>query len=72
LSGWRDSNSRPLISHERKDKLVEEEYHPFKNFSFTKYRRTKTRKRAIAKEDMMKIYLDSFDNDVLDVNFIFG
>ncbi|MBB3841069.1 integrase [Runella defluvii] len=44
-----------LLNYARKDKLVKDDYHPFKEFSFAKYRRTKTRKRAISKDEMMSI-----------------
>jgi len=45
---------KTLISYAKKDGLVAEEYHPFKNISFKKYRAIKTKKRAILKSDIQK------------------
>lgn len=46
---------KTLINYARKDGIVKKEYDPFEGISFAKYRRVKTRKRALPKEVMMKI-----------------
>ncbi|AXE17852.1 site-specific integrase [Runella rosea] len=43
------------LNYAKKDKLVKDDYTPFKEFSFSKYRRAKTKKRAISKEEMLRI-----------------
>jgi integrase len=43
------------LNYAKKEKLVKDDYYPFKEFSFSKYRRTKTKKRSISKEEMMRI-----------------
>ncbi|MBS3916055.1 MAG: site-specific integrase [Bacteroidetes bacterium] len=46
---------KTLINYARKDGIVKKEYNPFEGISFAKYRRVKTRKRALPKETMLKI-----------------
>lgn len=46
---------KTLINYARKDGIVSKEYDPFEGISFAKYRRVKTRKRALPKEVMVKI-----------------
>ncbi len=43
------------LNYAKKEKLIKDDYSPFKEFSFSKYRRAKTKKRAISKEEMMRI-----------------
>jgi integrase/recombinase XerD len=44
-----------LLGYAKKENLVKPDYYPFKDFGFAKYRNTKTKKRAISKEDMLSI-----------------
>jgi integrase len=46
---------KTLINYARKDGLVKKEFDPFDGISFAKYRRIKTRKRALPRESMMAI-----------------
>ena len=46
---------KTLLNYARKDGVVRETYNPFKEISFTKYRRIKTKKRAITKEQIRDI-----------------
>ncbi|MBS3914301.1 MAG: site-specific integrase [Bacteroidetes bacterium] len=46
---------KTLINYARKDGIVKKEYDPFEGISFAKYRRVKTRKRALPKETILKI-----------------
>ncbi|HXB40691.1 MAG TPA: site-specific integrase [Bacteroidia bacterium] len=46
---------KTLINYARKEGVVKETYNPFKEISFTKYRRVKTQKRAISKKQIQKI-----------------
>lgn len=46
---------KTLINYARREGYVNAIFNPFKDFSFSKYRRIKTKKRAIAKEDIYKI-----------------
>jgi len=46
---------KTLINYAKRDGYVSESYNPFKDFSFSKYRRIKTKKRAIDKESIYKI-----------------
>ena len=46
---------KTLINYARKEGLVKADFNPFKEFSFSKYRRVKTNKRAITKEQMQLI-----------------
>jgi integrase/recombinase XerD len=46
---------KTFINYAKRDGYVNKDYDPFKDFSFAKYRRIKTKKRAIAKEDIIKI-----------------
>jgi len=46
---------KTLINYARKDGIVKETYNPFKEISFTKYRRIKTQKRAITREQIRAI-----------------
>lgn len=45
---------KTLINYARKDGMVKKEYDPFEGISFAKYRRVKTRKRALPKETILK------------------
>ena len=44
-----------LINMAKEAKCVKKDFNPFKEFSFSKYRRQKSRKRAIAKDDIRAI-----------------
>ncbi|MFX5562860.1 hypothetical protein ABTD73_20640, partial [Acinetobacter baumannii] len=46
---------KTLINYARKDGIVKTDFDPFKDINFTKFRRIKTRKRAITKEQIRKI-----------------
>ncbi|PKP21671.1 MAG: recombinase [Bacteroidetes bacterium HGW-Bacteroidetes-21] len=46
---------KTLINNAKKDEIVSESFNPFKDFSFSKYRRIKTKKRTISKDDIKKI-----------------
>ena len=46
---------KTLINYARKEGVVKETYNPFKEISFTKYRRIKTQKRAITREQIRAI-----------------
>lgn len=46
---------KTLLNSARKEDLVKEDFNPFKDFSFTKYRRDKPHKRAILREEIRKI-----------------
>jgi site-specific recombinase XerD len=46
---------KTLINNARKENIVKESFNPFKEISFTKYRRIKTKKRAITKEQIREI-----------------
>lgn len=46
---------KTLINYAKRDGIIQESFNPFKAFSFSKYRRIKTKKRAISKEDIHKI-----------------
>ena len=46
---------KTLINNAKKENIVKESFNPFKEISFTKYRRVKTKKRAITKEQMRAI-----------------
>ncbi len=46
---------KTLLNYAKNDELVREDYNPFKDISFTKYRRIKTIKRAISKESVKVI-----------------
>lgn len=46
---------KTLVNSARKEDLVKEDFNPFKDFSFTKYRRDKPHKRAILREEIRKI-----------------
>ena len=46
---------KTLINYARKEELVKSDFHPFKEFSFSKYRRVKSDKRAITKEQIQQI-----------------
>ena len=46
---------KTLINYARKEGIVKPEFDPFKEISFTKYRRVKTKKRAITKEQFRLI-----------------
>jgi hypothetical protein len=45
---------KTLINYARKDGVVSKEYDPFEGISFAKFRRVKTRKRALPKETILK------------------
>lgn len=44
-----------LVNMAREEKCVRKDFNPFKEFSFSKYRRAKSKKRAIAKDDIRAI-----------------
>ncbi|HKC69274.1 MAG TPA: site-specific integrase [Bacteroidia bacterium] len=46
---------KTLLNYARKENIIKEGYNPFKEISFTKYRRVKTKKRAITKEQIKQI-----------------
>jgi len=46
---------KTLINYARKDNIVKSDFDPFKEINFTKFRRIRTKKRAIPKEDIKKI-----------------
>ena len=46
---------KTLINYAKKDEIIKQDFDPFKNISFTKFRRVKTAKRAISKSEMQAI-----------------
>jgi len=46
---------KTLLNYARKENIIKESFNPFKEISFTKYRRVKTKKRAITKEQIKDI-----------------
>jgi len=46
---------KTLINYAKKDEIVKQDYNPFKDINFTKFRRIKTAKRAISKNDIQEI-----------------
>ncbi len=54
---------KTLISYARNEEIVREDYNPFKDNSFTKYRRIKTVKRAISKQNIKAIIALEIDNN---------
>ena len=46
---------KTIINMAKREKICGPEYDPFQNYSFAKFRRIKTRKRAISREDFRKI-----------------
>jgi integrase len=46
---------KTVINMAKRENICGPEYDPFKNYSFAKFRRIKTRKRAISREDFRKI-----------------
>ncbi|WP_273210329.1 site-specific integrase [Runella zeae] len=46
---------KTLVNHAKKEGFVKKEYDPFKDIDFKKYRRIKTKKRALKIEEMDKI-----------------
>jgi site-specific recombinase XerD len=46
---------KTIINIAKREKICGPEYDPFENYSFAKFRRIKTRKRAISREDFRKI-----------------
>ncbi len=54
---------KTLINNARSENIVKAEYNPFKDISFTKYRRIKTAKRAISKEQIEAIKKLKFKPD---------
>jgi site-specific recombinase XerD len=48
-------NFKTLINYARKDNIVRDTYNPFKEISFSKYRKIKTEKRAIRIDKTMEI-----------------
>ncbi|MCG3165036.1 MAG: Tyrosine recombinase XerC [Bacteroidia bacterium] len=46
---------KTLLNYAKKDEIILENFNPFKDFSFAKFRRIKTRKRAIEKDMIGKI-----------------
>lgn len=47
---------KTLINYAKKEGVAKPTFDPFKNFSFTKFRRLKTAKRAVTKQDMEAIF----------------
>jgi site-specific recombinase XerD len=54
---------KTLINYARSENVVKTEYNPFKDISFTKYRRIKTAKRAISKDQIQAIAKLKFKPD---------
>ncbi|GDX50672.1 tyrosine recombinase [Bacteroidota bacterium] len=46
---------KTIINMAKKERICNPEYNPFQEYSFAKFRRIKTRKRAISREDFRKI-----------------
>ena len=46
---------KTIINMAKKERICNNEYNPFQEYSFAKFRRIKTRKRAISREDFRKI-----------------
>lgn len=46
---------KTLINYARKENIVRNDFDPFKEFDFRKYRRVKTKKRAISKDEIQSI-----------------
>lgn len=46
---------KTLVNYAKRDNVVRTDFDPFKEFSFTKYRRIKTKKRAISREQFQAI-----------------
>jgi site-specific recombinase XerD len=46
---------KTLVNYARKDSIVKSDFDPFKELNFTKFRRIRTKKRAVSKEDIQKI-----------------
>ena len=46
---------KTLINYAKKEGIIKEEFNPFKDISFTKFRRIKTLKRAISKDEIIAI-----------------
>ena len=46
---------KTLINYAKNEDKVPKDYNPFQNMSFAKYRRVRTRKRALPKDDLMTI-----------------
>lgn len=46
---------KTLVNYARKDNIVKSDFDPFRELNFTKFRRIRTKKRAISKEDIRKI-----------------
>jgi len=46
---------KTVINYAKKDEIVPTQYDPFKEFSFTKFRRIRTKKRALSKDQIQKI-----------------
>jgi len=55
---------KTLINYARNEDIVRDDYDPFKDISFAKYRRVKTAKRAISKESIKAIADLIFDEKV--------
>lgn len=54
---------KTLINSAKKDEIIKTEFDPFKNVSFAKFRRIKTAKRAISKEEIHSIIKLDLDKD---------
>lgn len=54
---------KTLLYNAKNEEIVKEEYNPFKEISFTKYRRIKTVKRAITKDNIKAIVALGFDKE---------
>lgn len=52
-----------LVNMAKEEKMVKKTFDPFKEFGFAKYRKAKTRKRAISKEDIKSIGAFKAEND---------
>jgi site-specific recombinase XerD len=54
---------KTLINYAKRDELIDNSFDPFKDFSFAKYRRIKTKKRAITKKEIKKIAALKIETD---------
>jgi len=52
---------KTLVNYAKTDGIVRSDFDPFKEFSFKKYRRIVTKKRALSKEDIMKIKNEPYE-----------
>lgn len=52
---------KTLVNHAKRDGKVREDFDPFKDFSFKKFRGIVTRKRALSKEEIIKIRAEKYE-----------